>query len=863
MNCFELLDIKPTSDKRTIRDAYIEKVKLYHPEEDEEGFKKIRKAYEESLKYDEKINQNYDSNNLEKLLYKLKNLYSNFFERIDTKCWIELLHEDICFDLELSKEAENTIISFIMDNYYIPQEVYRILNNHFAWTDRHDELCEKYSSDFVNFLYANINGVFKLNYYAFKKEDNVNYDKFIENYYNGLYSLNNNDIYNSDKYIKTALDIINYHEDILILKSKLLLKVDSVDEAIKSIDIVLKSNPKKAEAYFIKASALFRKGKKEEAYSNYRDALNLDKDNYYIMKGVADTAYGLKKYEISKKYYNIIFKKYYHNKLLKNKITSINYFLIDEYEKEKDENYKLARCYFENNQYDKSLKIAKNIEMTMEDSIQIKLLIANIYYELKKLDKAFEYFSKVIKIDNYNGEAYGGLAAVCHDLNKYEEALSYYDKAISYNYALDVMYNNKSSLLCTMERYEEALDSCNEAIKINNSMCHAYKNKGIILFDLGMYEEALECCDTAIDIDEDFVEAYSVKIMIYNKLKKYITALDVYGNATKRGLVSSSLLFQKGKILYNLENYDDALKLYIKALSLNNKNAEIYLSIGHVYYIKEDYINAISYYKEAVERKGNNPYYHFYLGDAYRAMNNSKAIDEYTISIKNIPDKSYFYYVRGKSYLNNKQYDKAILDFNEAISLDSNKYEYYYGERALAYRKLKNYDMAVKDAKKALEINDNYYLAYNELGDIALDNKEYNESLDYFEKVVNVNSKYYYAWVRIGDIYFQLKKYNKAKNAYKKSLESKTKISIIYYNLGKCYYYENNLSKTLDWYNKAINIDVNNDKYYLERGRLFIEMGDKNKARSDLKNALKINKNNTEAAYELKKISNVFAKLFM
>lgn len=75
----------------------------------------------------------------------------------------------------------------------------------------------------------------------------------------------------------------------------------------------------------------------------------------------------------------------------------------------------MARCYFENNEYDKSLKIAKDIETTMEENIQIKLLIANIYYELKKLDKAFEYFNKVIELDNCNGEAYGGLAAVCHD----------------------------------------------------------------------------------------------------------------------------------------------------------------------------------------------------------------------------------------------------------------------------------------------------------------------------------------------------------------------------------------------------------------------------------------------------------------
>ena len=55
MNCWEVLGIEPTSDKKTIKRAYAKLLKQYHPEENPEKFKQIQAAYQQCLHSDQEI----------------------------------------------------------------------------------------------------------------------------------------------------------------------------------------------------------------------------------------------------------------------------------------------------------------------------------------------------------------------------------------------------------------------------------------------------------------------------------------------------------------------------------------------------------------------------------------------------------------------------------------------------------------------------------------------------------------------------------------------------------------------------------------------------------------------------------------
>ena len=49
MNCWEILGIAETSEEGKIQEAYRQKLPGFHPEEDPEGFRRLRGAFEEAL----------------------------------------------------------------------------------------------------------------------------------------------------------------------------------------------------------------------------------------------------------------------------------------------------------------------------------------------------------------------------------------------------------------------------------------------------------------------------------------------------------------------------------------------------------------------------------------------------------------------------------------------------------------------------------------------------------------------------------------------------------------------------------------------------------------------------------------------
>lgn len=63
-NCWHLLGIEQTTDKAVIRQAYKEKLPSYHPENDPDGFKALREAYEYAMEYADSPESNIEFSSL-------------------------------------------------------------------------------------------------------------------------------------------------------------------------------------------------------------------------------------------------------------------------------------------------------------------------------------------------------------------------------------------------------------------------------------------------------------------------------------------------------------------------------------------------------------------------------------------------------------------------------------------------------------------------------------------------------------------------------------------------------------------------------------------------------------------------------
>ena len=85
-------------------------------------------------------------------------------------------------------------------------------------------------------------------------------------------------------------------------------------------------------------------------------------------------------------------------------------------------------------------------------------------------------------------------------------------------------------------------------------------------------------------------------------------------------------------------------------------------------------------------------------------------------------------YNSGTEYLEQEQYNQAIVDFDEAIRLDP-QYAKVYSNRGLAYINLGQYERAILDYDEAIRLDPQYGNAYYNRG-IAYENLGQQEQAD-------------------------------------------------------------------------------------------------------------------------------------
>jgi tetratricopeptide (TPR) repeat protein len=153
--------------------------------------------------------------------------------------------------------------------------------------------------------------------------------------------------------------------------------------------------------------------------------------------------------------------------------------------------------------------------------------------------------------------------------------------------------------------------------------------------------------------------------------------------------------------------YDEGIELLCHALRIGITSSDIYYILGDMFYAQQNYNQAVLNYQSAIHCERDHYYAFVNLGNAesFRGKH-ERAIAEYDKVLKSFFDKSMLYvlhYNRGNAYARMRDYERALQDYNHALTLRSD-FALAYGNRGNVYALLGNGPKALTDYNKAREL---------------------------------------------------------------------------------------------------------------------------------------------------------------
>jgi lipoprotein NlpI len=116
------------------------------------------------------------------------------------------------------------------------------------------------------------------------------------------------------------------------------------------------------------------------------------------------------------------------------------------------------------------------------------------------------------------------------------------------------------------------------------------------------------------------------------------------------------------------------------------------------------------------------------------------AIADYNEAISLDPNHVSAYNNRGAAYVHRGDYDRAIVDYSEAIRLDP-KYALVLNNRGFAYRRMGDDDHAIADLSEAIKLDPKLVPAYNARGAAYIRKGDYDRAIADFSEAIQLDPK--------------------------------------------------------------------------------------------------------------------------
>ncbi len=832
---FRILEIEHTKDEDMITGAYRQLLPKYNPEDDAEGFKNLRMAYETAINYaraKEKEEDDEPKTEIDIWMKKVETLYQDILSRGDVAGWKQLLDDDVCVDLDTSIDARDRILVFLMNNHYLPHEVWKEIAATFQIVEDFSELEKEFPTDFLDYVkyYAENEGFLPYELFEYISLDGENGQP--DTYIRELLEIKRSiDAGNCDKCMEKLdnlkdYDIYHPYEDVERLKiyikrlenEDIENKAEIEEKCSFLLDKLSELPTEYAYVYTYIGETIWCLGKKEEAYSVWKNVLDQSPDSYHAKYCVARYLYDKGSYEEANKVVEELAQVNDSDEALHDLLVKINEVLIEKYtgqlergeenpeHKGQDLLLELGWKLWQNERMDDAIKLMESFSPDEKNEYGYNNLFGRLLCHNKEYERALPYIKRwnelLQNLDGIEPEerekrlkrkplSYSYMAGCLYEQGNQDAAEENMKQAISLAGTTQELLNymqQYAGMLLKWERYHDAVDICDDIIKYDNQYYPAYLIHQEACFKLKKGQEVVDDYRMATRIVSGYYRPYMYAAMVYYYYGQYRDGLDVLKEAREYNITFNLRMMlveeQMKRHLAQDENEREKLFEILDYIEdkLNSEDSEeeekpdiedIYCERVYLYWDNKDMTNAHIEIKKAIEKDSNNARYHLLEGDIF-------SDDAYQ------GDDSRFSY--------------AITSYKRAISYGIKDNPWLYYSLGYCYERLDNMDTAVTYYKKALDIRAPYENICKRLIDYYLNRylKTYKKAdlenaMTYADMELAAEESAYSLWLK-GRVYECGTEFDKAVESYEKAVElaengavSGVEIYIVWQQLGNCY----------------------------------------------------------------------------
>lgn len=279
--------------------------------------------------------------------------------------------------------------------------------------------------------------------------------------------------------------------------------------------------------------------------------------------------------------------------------------------------------------------------------------------------KAAEEFFSLAKKEEYN--------------QNYQKAFEYYTKAIKIDHRNYYYYSHRASLCQQMQDYVGAVQDYTQTIRLNDDidLMHNYFERGYIYYLAGNVKRAKKEFLSATQIYPIDSDVYDLQIKYLSMIGEYREAISICNKFIKLYPNQAEGYSKRANIYLTLKDFKQAIRDFSKAINIKPSNEYCYRDRGIARVAKGDYLEAITDFTKAIELKIYDSNIYCHRGDArYQIKDFTGAIQDYTKAIKQDSRNAHAYKNRGNAYCAANQKKLAIKDFIEAVCFFIRDYDF-------------------------------------------------------------------------------------------------------------------------------------------------------------------------------------------